>query len=55
METPTTQAVPPEVRSSEFGCRNCLWYCIECSGGSNYQPAEMYEGRPSCGNYTYYD
>jgi hypothetical protein len=55
MENQTTQEVPAEVRSSEFGCCNCLWYCIECNGGSRYQAAEMYEGHPTCGNYTFYD
>lgn len=42
--------VPPEVRSYEFGCRNCLWASCECKAGSMYKP----NGK-GCEAYTYYD
>jgi len=45
---------PKEVRSSQYGCRNCLWAGVECKQGSMYIPY-VSDGRPSCKNYTYYD
>jgi len=50
---------PDAVRSSVFGCRNCLWASCECSFGSKYIPAEPVKtGQKTvqtCGCYTYYD
>jgi hypothetical protein len=46
--------VPAEVKSSEFGCRNCLYYGCECTGGSRYVPAYV-DGVPSCRSYVYFD
>ena len=49
---------PVEVRSSEFGCRNCLWSGVECCHGERYAPRTVTSGRrrhPSCGGYNYYD
>jgi hypothetical protein len=56
-----SKEVPPEVKNSEFGCRNCLWSCIECKQGSMYKVKydliRDYKGNyhNSCENYTYYD
>lgn len=46
--------VPAEVKSSKFGCRNCLYSGCECTGGSKYAPAEV-DGIPSCKCYVYCD
>ena len=57
-ESIVTEAAPPEVRSSQFGCRNCLWASAECRNGSMYQPETVKMGSktyPSCKAYTYYD
>ncbi len=42
------------VRSSEFGCRNCLWCSIECTQLSKFEP-KVTNNVPSCKAYTYYD
>jgi len=42
--------VPDEVRSSTFGCGNCLWQSCECKSGSMYKPKDK-----GCESYTYYD
>jgi hypothetical protein len=46
--------VPDAVKSSTFGCRNCLWSGSECTRGSLYQP-HMADNVPSCKAYAYYD
>lgn len=51
---PDAKDVPEAVRNSQFGCRNCLWMCVECKQGSKYRPAN-YKGKPTCETYTYYD
>lgn len=33
--------VPANVRYGIFGCINRLWNCIECKGGSKYEPEEF--------------
>ena len=55
MEIEFVRPVPPEVKSSEYGCRNCLWFCLECLGGSSFQAAPLWEGHPTCANYMFYD
>ena len=57
-EAATDSKAPPEVRSSNFGCMNCLWASAECRKGSKYQPKTVKMGGkviPSCKAYTYYD
>ena len=49
------ESVPPEVKRSEFGCKNCLWYGVECKDGSKYAPKRSVAGNPSCMGYNYYD
>jgi len=46
--------ITDEVKSSEFGCHNCLWLGIECKGYEKYEPKEV-NGKASCKGYTYYD
>jgi hypothetical protein len=50
---------PKKVRSSPFGCVNCLWAGSECSFGSKYEASEKVSyGRKqvaTCKGYTYYD
>lgn len=50
---------PQAVRSSSFGCRNCLWNSSECKHGSKYIKTEAVKcGRKTvetCGYYSYYD
>jgi len=46
--------VPQEVRTSTFGCINCLWASCECKQGSNYKE-ELEKGKKYCASYTYYD
>ncbi len=46
--------VPKEVKSSQFGCPNCLWAGIECKQGSKYTE-KINNGKKSCAYYTYYD
>ena len=50
---------PEKVRSSVFGCRNCLWASSECTKGSKYIACDPVDyGRkkvPTCGYYSYYD
>jgi hypothetical protein len=53
-KNPNPVIVPDKVKSSEFGCRNCLWQSIECKQGSMYQPHTA-QNKPSCKGYTYYD
>lgn len=45
--------VPKEVRSSQFGCPNCLWCGIECQKGSKY--IQRTDTDKSCKSYTFYD
>lgn len=47
--------VPANVRYSEYGCKHCLYFGIECKRGSKYAPAISYDGWPSCLGYAYYD
>ena len=54
MENITKKEVPEEVKSSEFGCVNCLWASIECKQGSKYREV-IKKGKPCCDAYTYYD
>ena len=49
------KSVPAEVKRSPFGCMNCLWDTVECTGGTMYQPKTMADGAPSCKGYNYYD
>ena len=44
--------VPVSVKTSDYGCNNCLWAGIECKAGSMYKA-----GTPSrpCAGYTYCD
>lgn len=42
------------VKHSQFGCRNCLWNCVECVKGSKFV-ADIYDNRPTCKAYSYYD
>jgi len=44
--------VPSEVKSSLFGCNNCLYAGGECENGSLYAP-HMVNGTPSCERYAY--
>jgi len=61
-EIPTPLELPAEVKSSMFGCQNCLHASIECRLGSWYEPHTVRSrggGRKerdfaSCKNYTYY-
>lgn len=48
---PEIKEVPASVKSSQFGCRNCLWNCVECKNGSKYSPTLS----GNCEAYTYYD
>jgi hypothetical protein len=54
-KNPNPVIVPDKVKSSEFGCRNCLWHCIECKQGSMYKPQTTLRGKFSCKGYAYYD
>lgn len=45
---------PSEVKSSKFGCRNCLYAGCECERGSWYVPSDV-DGVPSCKRYCYFD
>ena len=50
--------VPEKVRRSELGCRNCLWYSVECDSGSKYSPRIVLMDKKkisSCAAHTYYD
>jgi len=46
--------VPIDVKSSKFGCRNCLYSGCECTGGSWYIQADV-DGVPSCKRYVYFN
>jgi hypothetical protein len=54
METLTAKEVPQEVKTSTFGCVNCLWSGVECKQGSKYNE-EFKNGKKFCAAYTYYD
>jgi hypothetical protein len=43
------------VKSSDYGCKNCLWASCECTKMSKYQPEKTRGGGISCKGYTYYD
>lgn len=43
------------VKSSVYGCRNCLWNSCECSQASKFAPAIAFDGKPTCKAYAYYD
>ena len=43
--------IPAKVKVSEFGCKNCLWSCVECKSGSLYKE----NAKGECSGYTYYD
>lgn len=48
--------VPAAVKSSLFGCMNCLWASIECKNGSNYVETKRKAfGNPTCEGYTDFD
>ena len=48
--------VPECVRTSDFGCPNCLWAGVECKRGELYRPAiTRTTGEPSCMSYAYCD
>lgn len=51
----TINKAPETVKTAEFGCRNCLWNCIECKGGEKYEAHTTYSGEESCKGYTYFD
>ena len=53
-KNPNPVIVPDKVKSSTFGCTNCLWHSVECKQGSMYQPHTA-QNKPSCKAYTYYD
>uniref|UniRef100_UPI0040253670 hypothetical protein n=1 Tax=Candidatus Wunengus sp. YC61 TaxID=3367698 RepID=UPI0040253670 len=42
------------VKSAVYGCINCLWQCVECTNGSRFQP-DIFQGKPTCKRYAYYD
>ncbi len=49
----TTNQAPANVRSHQFGCRNCLWASAECVSGSKYAP---HGSDPvGCAAYVYFD
>ena len=50
--TDTTNRAPEKVRNSEFGCRNCLFACVECTKGSMYAHSE---DSVKCTSYAYCD
>ena len=53
---PTEKEITLEmVKSSEFGCCNCLWLGVECIEGTKFQPRISITGQPSCKAYTYCD
>jgi len=54
-EAPGQNPVPSEVLNSQFGCRNCLWQCVECKNGSQYVPHTASTGAATCRSYAYYD
>lgn len=41
--------VPESVKTSEFGCPNCLWNGCECKLGCEYVP----DGKGGCESYVY--
>ena len=47
----TLGSAPAAVKSSEFGCRNCLWAGAECVDGARY----AFKAGDSCQGYSYYD
>lgn len=48
--------VPECVRTSDFGCPNCLWSDVECIRGSKYrQGISKKDGGPFCVAYAYCD
>ena len=55
MDEKKKEKVPEEVKRSDFGCCNCLWNGVECQNGDKYTPKKSFDGRPSCGAYSYYD
>ena len=52
-DIPVKNNVPDNVRSSKFGCVNCLWASCECKQGSMFKNEKA--GFAECSNYTYYD
>ncbi len=42
------------VESSIFGCRNCLYQGCECRNRTRFVP-EIYDNKPTCKNYCYFD
>ena len=54
-------SVPEAVRTSDYGCPNCLWAGCECRRGSLYKegraPRECGKDwqKPFCVAYVYYD
>jgi hypothetical protein len=48
-----------DCKSSEYGCRQCLWASCECVNMSKYAPevvvTDQLNVHESCTMYTYYD
>ncbi len=42
------------VKSSIFGCKNCIHTNCECLNGESFIP-EIYDNKPTCKDYCYYD
>ena len=49
------ERVPEDVRHSDFGCPNCLWYGVECKAGGMYAPEVVGMRSSHCYNYAYCD
>lgn len=50
--------VPPtltEVKTSVFGCINCLWNCVECNHANKFSPEWTKDGVGTCKAYAYFD
>lgn len=52
--TNPVKVVPIEVKHSDYGCPNCLWYAVECKDGSKYAEKKK-NGKLICSAYMYCD
>ncbi len=44
-----------DVKNSDYGCNNCLYYAIECNNASKFKPAISHDNKPTCKGYAYCD
>ncbi|MBF0554279.1 MAG: hypothetical protein HQK96_06910 [Nitrospirae bacterium] len=50
-----TESTLENIKSSIYGCMNCLWAGCECKNQSKFQAEKTVQGKATCKGFTYYD